>query len=217
MDNVEWHTFFYNGLETNIEATRCGRVRRVPKHWMKIYKPTKEVYFSTELKKIYFKVSFRYKSDNLISTHGYMEVHNIVASIFLNHIVGNYRTNGIVVDHIDSNPRNNHIDNLRLVTQRENLSKERTIKSGLPVGVTYHKKHKKYRAKMVVKGKTKWFGHYDNIGEASEVYQDALKALNEFLENTDNKGNTDEWHVSYRAKMKGKPSKIGEQLAIQFN
>lgn len=141
----------------------------------------------------------------------------IIASVFLNYTFGKYHSTGIVIDHFDSNPRNNHVDNLKLVTHRENLSKERTNRSGLPVGVTYHKRDKKYRANMVVKGKTKWFGHYNEVSKASKAYQDALKSLNQFLEDADNKGDTDEWFSSYRAKMKSKPSNIGEQLPIQFS
>ena len=32
---------------------------------------------------------------------------------------------GLVVDHIDNNPLNNHIDNLQLINQRENVMKDR--------------------------------------------------------------------------------------------
>ena len=34
MENLDWVPFVFNGLETNIECTKCGRIRRVEKEWM---------------------------------------------------------------------------------------------------------------------------------------------------------------------------------------
>lgn len=31
---MEWKPVYYNGLETNVEVTSCGRVRRVKKDWL---------------------------------------------------------------------------------------------------------------------------------------------------------------------------------------
>jgi hypothetical protein len=198
MDNVEWHPFFYNGLETNIEVTRCGRVRRVPKDWIKykFYKHTYEVDFA-----------------NLVKSNGYivlgvniknykpraLAVHQMVASVFLNHTINGY---SLVVDHIDSDRTNNHVDNLKLVTNRENSSKEVTIKSGLPTGVTYNKKYKKYSVFITIKKSNRYLGWYSNVEEASEVYQHVLKELNQFLKDTDYKGDQNEWFILYCEKNK---------------
>jgi hypothetical protein len=216
MDNVEWHPFFYNGQETNIEVTRCGRVRRVPKDWIKC-KRYKDVYevdfykFKRGKKMRYIYISSLIKGNNPKCN----PVHQIIASVFLNHKLNSFHENNIVVDHIDSNKENNHVDNLRLITHRENNSKERTIKSGLPVGVAYNKG--KYRVLMRIEGKNKWFGHYINIEKAAQVYKNALEDVNKFLQDTDNEGDIDEWFYSYRAKMKEPRHNIGKQLAIQFN
>jgi hypothetical protein len=49
-------------------------------------------------------------------------VHRLVAIEF----ISNDDTNRIHVDHIDSNPRNNHVSNLRWVTPKENMNNELT-------------------------------------------------------------------------------------------
>jgi len=217
MDNVEWHPFFYNGQETNIEVTRCGRVRRVPKDWIKRkkYKDAYEIDFS-KLKKAsgYNKISFIYEGGLFVKA---IRVHAIIAYIFLNHLIGIYKEIGLVVDHIDSNKLNNHVDNLRIVTTRENCSREKTFKSGLPTGVSYNKQNKKYITFISIKRINKYLGYHINVEEASKAYEDALSSLNKFLKDTDKKGDVNEWFYSYRAKMKEPRHNIGEQLAIHFN
>lgn len=46
-------------------------------------------------------------------------VHALVASAFLGYIPNGHKSS--VVDHIDKNPYNNHVGNLRLITHRENI------------------------------------------------------------------------------------------------
>ena len=55
-------------------------------------------------------------------------IHQLVAITFLNHSLSGYKK---VIDHIDNNKLNNNIENLKIVTQRENISKI----SGRKVGV----------------------------------------------------------------------------------
>lgn len=35
MENLEWKPFFYNGIETTVEVTRCEKVKRIKKEWSK--------------------------------------------------------------------------------------------------------------------------------------------------------------------------------------
>jgi hypothetical protein len=34
MNNLKWHPVYYNGLETNVEVTHCGKVKRIKKDWL---------------------------------------------------------------------------------------------------------------------------------------------------------------------------------------
>lgn len=63
-------------------------------------------------------------------------LHKLVAIAFLNHKPCGHT---IVVDHIDNNKSNNHIDNLQLITQRENSSKDKRDRSSKYVGVAWYK------------------------------------------------------------------------------
>ena len=99
-------------------------------------------------------------------------IHQLVAICFLNHIPNNLKE---VIDHKDSNNLNNHVDNLRIISHRQNMSKERTLKSGLPVGVSYQKRHKKYYAQIKINNKSYHFGSYNTLEEASIAYQNKLK------------------------------------------
>jgi hypothetical protein len=99
-------------------------------------------------------------------------VHVLVAMTFLNHIPDG---NNLVVDHIDENQLNNKLQNLRIVTQRDNLSRQ---KRDLPTGVCWFKRDKKYKAQIDINGKRKHLGYFSTPEAASEAYQKALANLN---------------------------------------
>lgn len=99
-------------------------------------------------------------------------VHILVAMAFLGHIPCKFK---IVVDHIDNNSLNNNLDNLQLITNRENSIKDRTGGESGYVGV--YKSDKKWRSRITVNGIKKNLGVFDSKEEASEYYQNAILAL----------------------------------------
>lgn len=82
-----------------------------------------------------------------------------------------------VVDHLNSVKTDNRIENLRVVSQRENSSKERTIKSGLPVGVCYDRRSRKYKSSILIGKKRIHLGLFNTPEEASNTYQKKLLEL----------------------------------------
>ena len=72
------------------------------------------------------------------------------------------------VDHIDGNPKNNRIENLRLATHAENMrnSKIRSDNTSGIKGVEWYKSRNRWRAKIRVDGKTKTLGYFHTIEEA---------------------------------------------------
>ena len=105
------------------------------------------------------------------------KVHQLVAVAFLDHTPNGYSS---VIDHIDSNPLNNRLENLRIVSQRENTTFG-TLKmntSSKYTGVSWHKLTKKWKAHIKINGKLKHLGFFNTEEEAGRAYQEKLKELN---------------------------------------
>ena len=101
-------------------------------------------------------------------------VHQLVAEAFLNHKPNGYK---LIVDHIDNNPLNNNVNNLQIITPRENLTKDRKLKTSKYTGVCWLKRDRKWRASIYLNGEKKYLGSFKTELEASEAYQTALKKL----------------------------------------
>ncbi len=72
------------------------------------------------------------------------------------------------IDHINQDPTDNRIENLRDVTQLENLKNQAlrsTNKSGY-TGVGFEKSKQKYRARVQINNSRKHIGYYNTIEEA---------------------------------------------------
>ena len=102
-------------------------------------------------------------------------IHKLMAMAFLNH-----KPNGqkLVVDHINNIRNDNRLENLQLINQRENTSKDRKGGSSKYVGVCWSKQAKKWLASITINNKQKHLGLFTNEIEAHLVYQKALNDLN---------------------------------------
>jgi len=122
-------------------------------------------------------VSVGYKKVQLTrySINKTFRVHQLVAMAFLGH---NPNGHSIVIDHIDNDRLNNKLDNLQIISNRENIVKNNKKGRSSFVGVSYQSKRKaKWRARIQVNGKRKILGHFNSELEANEAYQKALKEL----------------------------------------
>lgn len=102
------------------------------------------------------------------------KVHQLVAIEFLNHIPCGHER---VVDHIDTNKKNNDVSNLQILSNRENLSKDKKGYSSQYVGVAWCKSNKKWRAQMTINKKVVHLGNFNNEIDAHNAYQNRLKEL----------------------------------------
>jgi len=104
-----------------------------------------------------------------------INIHKLVAIAFLDHEPCGHE---IVVDHIDNDCTNNRLENLRLISQRENCSKDKKGYSSKYVGVCWDKSRNKWMAQIKINGKKKHLGRFTNELEAHNTYQKELKQIN---------------------------------------
>lgn len=119
----------------------------------------------------YKYVTLESKTDKKIKTKS---VHRLVAEAFL----FNETNSNLIVDHIDSNRVNNRLDNLQLVTYRQNTHKANFKgKTSSHMGVCWHKRHKKWMASIYHNKKIIYLGYYTKEIEAKEAYVKKLKEI----------------------------------------
>ena len=105
-------------------------------------------------------------------------VHQLVAITFLNHTPNWYK---IVVDHKNAIKTDNRLENLQLITFRENLSKDKKGSSKY-TGVSWNKLNKNWVAQITINNERIYLGSFTCQIEAHNEYQKALKKhLNDSL------------------------------------
>ena len=99
-------------------------------------------------------------------------IHKLVAIAFLSHVPCGHN---LVVDHMDGNKLNNNLDNLQVVTNRDNLSRKGG--SSQYVGVSWSKQNKKWRAMIRVNSNIMHLGYFEDEVSASNAYKNKLKEI----------------------------------------
>jgi hypothetical protein len=101
------------------------------------------------------------------------KVHQLVAMAFLGHKIDGFN---IVVDHIDGDTFNNAPDNLRLTTNRFNVSRAVGGKSKY-VGVSWDSRRCKWKSSIRIGNKRIFLGRFNCELSAYKAYTDALNKL----------------------------------------
>jgi hypothetical protein len=102
------------------------------------------------------------------------DIHQLVAESFLNHKPCGLK---LVVDHINNNRLDNRVENLRIVTQRENANKKHIKSTSKYTGVHWQEDNKKWRASIIINGKKYYLGLFTNEYDAHLAYQNKLNSL----------------------------------------
>lgn len=99
-------------------------------------------------------------------------IHQLVAMYHFGHIPNGLH---LVVDHINDITTDNRVENLQVITQRENINKKHIKRSSKLTGVYWKNLNKKWSSKIYLNKKAINLGLFDTEEEASEYYENALK------------------------------------------
>ena len=97
------------------------------------------------------------------------KVHQLVAEVYLNHVPDGHN---LVVNHIDHNRLNNTVNNLEIITMRENTNKLHIKSSSKYTGVSLQKKTNRWLSYKMINGKHTYLGSFKSEMEAYLKYLD---------------------------------------------
>jgi len=145
----------------NYKVSNLGRVKSCKKG--------KEKFLRLNLDSGYLRVGLSSNGKGKI-----IRIHQLVAIAFLNHTPCGYK---LVVDHINGVKTDNRLENLQVITQRENASKDKKGGTSKHTGVYWCKRSGNFKASIRVGGKQKYLGTFNDELKAAESYIKALKKL----------------------------------------
>lgn len=190
---------FIPGYEGIYMVSNLGRIKRLN------YRNTGKERILKLYKNVYGYLYISFKKDNKVKTYA---VHGLVFDMF-----GLEKRNGVTlqIDHIDGNKENNCIENLQLLSARENNSKmqlTKKYKTSRFIGVCWDKTANKWQSNIYINNKLYYLGKFDSEEQASEAYQYALIHQEEIINRPSKKSskykgvswkkNTNKWMASIR-------------------
>jgi hypothetical protein len=123
-----------------------------------------------------WSLKYGYKCICLVDKNGVQTkrtIHSLVMDSFNGHMT---REKGLVIDHIDGDPTNNCLDNLQVITHRQNTAKgyNNKKKYSTHVGISYDKdfkRNKRWTACIQLNGKSFNIGYFYTEQEAITAYR----------------------------------------------
>lgn len=98
-------------------------------------------------------------------------IHQLVAITFLKFIPNGHK---MVINHINFNRTDNSLENLEVVTNRENCNMQHIKSTSKYTGVSFRKDRNKWAAEIKINSKRIKLGHYFTEHDAHLAYQAAL-------------------------------------------
>lgn len=165
------------GYEGSYQISTFGRVKSLKRNITRIRNGKKHIYQVQEriLRPCIDKHGYLQFNIKLGGAGKSYKIHTMMAKVFLGRdIDGSYE---LVVDHIDENKQNNNLNNLQLLSNRDNVLK--SCNNKYP-GTA--KAFNKFFARIRYKNKRIHLGMFDTQQEAHEAYLEAKRKIenNEF-------------------------------------
>ena len=114
----------------------------------------------------------KYKNSKTFTTH------TLVAIAFLNHKqCGMLKT----INHIDFNRNNNCVENLEIVSNRENNNRKHLKHSSQYTGVSWSKSKNKWESKIYYNNRSHHLGRFNSEYDAHIAYENKLLTLTQIL------------------------------------
>lgn len=148
----------------NLQASNLGRIKNLNfknTGRQKIIKPIESTKRGN-----YLNVNLKYKGK-----YTQKGIHQLVAMAFLNHVPNKF---DVVVDHKNNNTKDNKLNNLQLLSNRDNIRKHTRETSSKYAGVFFDKWASKYRAVIRINNVLHYLGSHDTEEEAYIEYEKAL-------------------------------------------
>ena len=101
-------------------------------------------------------------------------IHQLVCIAFLGHNPNGHK---IVCNHINHIRGDNRVENLEIVTQRQNVGHRKKISTSKFVGVSWYHRSKKWKAQIYKKGTVIGLGYFSKEVDAHIAYQNSVKTL----------------------------------------
>ncbi len=167
-----------HSYEGYYKASNLGRIKRLPKTTLRPYRNSTRRHILNEkilnptIIKNYYQVTL---TKNKIRKS--IKVHQLIAMAFLNHTPCGHT---IEVDHINNNSLDNRLDNLQLLTSRQNNIKSAKLRKGKTskyIGVFWNSYIGKWTAKIYLNGKQKYIGNFNCEYNAHLAYKNILKTI----------------------------------------
>lgn len=103
--------------------------------------------------------------------------HQLVAMAFLNHIPCGL---DLVVNHKNFDKLDNRVENLEIVSNRENSNQKHIKSSSIYTGVHWDTRKKKWTSTIYINNKKVFLGLFTDEIKASDMYEKALKNISFF-------------------------------------
>ena len=167
------------GYEGLYQASDLGRVKSLKRIINHSHLNCKVVRKEKVLKPTFDSKKYHHLKLTINAISKTFKVHKLIAMTFLNHKTDG--TTRLVIDHINNIRIDNRLENLQIITNRENCSKDRKSMYSDYTGVSFNKRRNKFIAYINLNGKLKHLGYFLNDIDASKAYQDKLREITSTL------------------------------------